>query len=514
MQFEARKRLKLSDNDENGCQYPFWTNFYISPPTYKISLQEVEDITTERLKILQVVDNFMKSLDNSKRNKQFFEVLISQINAVKMNNDKNFYAAGRSSEVTPNVFEARKRDHISHFLLRIFYCQTEELRKWFISRETELFKVRLSESNSLTLKQCLTYYGYKYEIISTDQLDELHDKINWMESNKGNLSSVAFKLHFEEALDLVRNRKVYLFEGYAYIAASEMISVFCNQFRLNLSRELAKMHTNFYSFGEPRLVARLESLHNAYISNTKNTVAQNTDSKNRVTCDMIEDQSKELFPPCMRSIHENLRKEHHLKHYGRLHYGLFLKSIGVSLEDSINFFRSEFSIKNPEKFQKEYSYTIRYIYGKEGKRVQLSAYSCQKIMNENAPGPTDSHGCPFRHFDSKNLKTLLIRYGINEEAALNEILSLVANDKNYSGACTKFFSLKYSSLPKSGTIYHPNQYYNDARNALYAPQVVNNDLTNVDNDLNVTISGDTTIGSVIDESILDETLDDILNETI
>jgi len=40
--------------------------------------------------------------------------------------------------------DARKRDLCSHFILRLIYCKSDELRKWFINREIELFKLRWS----------------------------------------------------------------------------------------------------------------------------------------------------------------------------------------------------------------------------------------------------------------------------------------------------------------------------------------------------------------------------------
>ena len=46
---------------------------------------------------------------------------------------------------------------------------------------------------------------------------------------------------------------------------------------------------------------------------------------------------------CARNLHENFKKNHHLKHWGRLQYGLFLKGIGISLEDALAFWRTEFS---------------------------------------------------------------------------------------------------------------------------------------------------------------------------
>ena len=53
--------------------------------------------------------------------------------------------------------------------------------------------------------------------------------------------------------------------------------------------------------------------------------------------------SKQSFAPCMRHLHETMRATHHLKHGGRIQYGLFIKGIGLSLEHSLKFWRDEFS---------------------------------------------------------------------------------------------------------------------------------------------------------------------------
>ena len=60
--------------------------------------------------------------------------------------------------------EFQQNDNISHFICRLAYCRNEELRKWFITQETRLFSIRLSEFLPAFIKQLLeSKLGITYE---------------------------------------------------------------------------------------------------------------------------------------------------------------------------------------------------------------------------------------------------------------------------------------------------------------------------------------------------------------
>ena len=159
------------------------------------------------------------------------------------------------------------------------------------------------------------------------------------------------------------------------------------------------------------------------------------------------------FPLCMQHLHRSLRRDAHLKHYGRFQYTLFLKGIGLNLEECLVFWRSGFSKITDDQFNKEYRYNVRHVYGDVGgdgnrRGNGYSPFSCQKILMEHPPGPGEAHGCPYRHFSMENLTGLLQQVGIKD----SEVLKGVKEDKEkqkFHLACNRYvFQTLISEYPR------------------------------------------------------------------
>lgn len=160
----------------------------------------------------------------------------------------------------------------------------------------------------------------------------------------------------------------------------------------------------------------------------------------------------------MRVLQDNLAQAKHLKHFGRLQYGLFLKGIGLSVEEALVFWRRSFSAMTDDKFNKEYRYNVRHSYGLEGNRRNYKPYSCQQILTGPSPGVGDAHGCPYRHLSRESLAASLGRLGVEDKSSLKEIYDAIES-KHFHIACTKVFEVTHPEVALKETISHPNMYY-------------------------------------------------------
>jgi len=187
------------------------------------------------------------------------------------------------------------------------------------------------------------------------------------------------------------------------------------------------------------------------------------------------DPLSQHFPLCMKNLHMTLRKNSHLKHFGRFQYTLFLKGMGLSLEECLRFWRGSFRLITDEKFDKEYRYNVRHAYGDVGGDASrrgkgYSPFSCQKILTEHPPGSGESHGCPYRHFGVDNLTTLLQTTGVNDRDVLRGVREDVEK-KRFHIACNRVFEWAHKGdlkrVKEDGSwgaseldvIVHPNTYF-------------------------------------------------------
>jgi DNA primase large subunit len=177
----------------------------------------------------------------------------------------------------------------------------------------------------------------------------------------------------------------------------------------------------------------------------------------------------------MSYLHTTLRQNSHLKHFGRLQYTLFLKGLGLTLEDCIIFWRRSFKLMTDEKFTKEYKYNIRHAYGDVGGDANrrgrgYTPYSCQKLLTEPLPSSGQTHGCPYRTFSPDNLVALLQNTGVSDREVLKGVRDDIGRQR-YHVACNRVFEhvhkreikeVKDKSLWSAAdldTILHPNTYF-------------------------------------------------------
>ena len=75
------------------------------------------------------------------------------------------------------------------------------------------------------------------------------------------------------------------------------------------------------------------SNHNAIDFNLTEVSAPKDSDKIRLAD--LDYYARQSFPPCMKSLFTVLKNQHHLKHFGRLQLGLFLKGIGLTMEEAM-----------------------------------------------------------------------------------------------------------------------------------------------------------------------------------
>lgn len=470
MELDLKSRVKLGDktNECKGLQEELSINLYKDVPFGQLTLEECEDLFRQRLEALHVLETSRAPG-------------VTSINAPKdvtsrLRSIKSYVYKTNCMTLNRGDKQSQRLDHYSHMLLRMFCVYRSDLWSWFKTNEKRLFLLRLRDQatsyTSSQLEAILKSFDFKFEKVVGNELSDLLQEKLIIDKNKNDI----FKVRFTDALKFVANRSVALKDGYALLSRHDILSVVGDAFERHLASELvySRQHLELEKSQVRQLMESLSLVHQDFMErieeqNRLQRRNQSGDGK-RPFAIQIEDLDhlvKNHYPPCMRYLHETLTTDHHLKHLGRLHYGAFLRSGQVDLDTAIEFWRKEFTKKIPnEKFERDYKYNIRHLYGKEGSNKNgLTCFSCDKIIT-GVVGTGEKHGCPFKHFDEQHLRTMLTKHGL-KEVDIDSIV-MTKNQVDAKAACTAYF--KYSKdceLPD--VMRNPIQFYYESRRMAARP---------------------------------------------
>ncbi|KAJ8970271.1 hypothetical protein NQ317_017166 [Molorchus minor] len=259
-----RRRIHKNLAHPDQVFYNHDVNMYTESPQNTITLAEFEELSLERLQLLRIIEQA-----SLKGHKQFSDEWKQTIKDDLLKNGLKKYTRllGGYNGQTEADIQVRRADHLSHYILRLAYCRSEDLRRWFISREMEWFKLKFLAQNTQGVLKFLEINDMHYKPISNEEKEDVRCEL--IVCTRGitevSLDSTDFyKLPFAEVVPLVKNRRVFLHLGYAYIPMSDLVVCVQSQFRAKLSEALNLYNHRLPSLDDDRLNTLLGNLHSSY----------------------------------------------------------------------------------------------------------------------------------------------------------------------------------------------------------------------------------------------------------
>ena len=338
---DAKKRAVLDHRKRQFAKaqwveqdYAHRMNFYTVPPTGDVTLEQFEEWGIARLKVLAEFEACQFRNKTPAETDEYMRPILEK--HLRLSSNRS-----RSSEMGME----RKKDHYSHWTLRLAFSGTADLRERFARLETQLFKLRLQQDDLLERRDFVESLPMSWQIVSDEEkniwLDELRAATNHYKGDEENW----FKVDWEKVPELVERRQVLLKKGKAYVHVREQQSMVVNEFSRTLESGLELAARFLPRMDEDnRLAPILHHLSQSFVApDAGYSESSSIGDMASINASSIDGLSQH-FPLCMQNLHRELRKNSHLKHFGRLQYTLFLKGIGLSLQECILFWRKSFKM--------------------------------------------------------------------------------------------------------------------------------------------------------------------------
>jgi len=248
------RKKQFADPSYKEQQYPTRLNFYSTPPTADITLEQFEQWAIDRLR-----SQYQKTVMSCPRLSGLANrgawVVLAELEACSFRNKSQAETATHmkpllekylpleaNSSTSTQHFAQRQKDHYSHFILRLAFSSTEDLRRRFTRVETMLFRLRLNNDDLRERAAFIHSLSLDWDIVTEEERRELASELAATSGFGRKAGSVDVeswcKVDWMRVPDLVENRKVYLKGGMAYVPAREQTSMVVAEFTKRLERAL------------------------------------------------------------------------------------------------------------------------------------------------------------------------------------------------------------------------------------------------------------------------------------
>jgi len=154
------------------------------------------------------------------------------------------------------LWEERRRDHASHFLLRLAFCNTADNIRWFITQECLLFRIRFASEMSKDRVDFLrTTNSHLTSITEQERAEIISDLALCC---PGREHDDCYRVPFELVPDLIGRRAVLLRKGWAYVPKSESFSIILTRFRESLEFWMERTARELPALRDERIIPLLQ----------------------------------------------------------------------------------------------------------------------------------------------------------------------------------------------------------------------------------------------------------------
>lgn len=211
-------------------EYKHRLNFYTVPPTADITLEQFEQWAIDRLRVLAELEAC------SFRNKSSAETA----SHMKPLLDKYLPLGANTSGGGSSLQAERQKDHYSHFILRLAFAGTEDLRRRFSRAESMLFRIRFQVDDAREKSAFVESLSLDWQTVGEAEKRALSEELRAAGGGfpKRIEEESYFKVDWDKVPELVESRRVLVRGGKAYVPGREQLSMVVAEFTQHLDKAM------------------------------------------------------------------------------------------------------------------------------------------------------------------------------------------------------------------------------------------------------------------------------------